>query len=132
MKAAPWPLWLLGAAVAGSAFAAMPAQAAADGAAGPPPAGRYAGELCVQTGDGAENCGPAELEFGAGLLRVQVSDIAYRLKLGGSRAEVVLVHGTMQIDVFPADYQWMPRGLRFTDAEKNVRYEVRWTGRKKR
>jgi hypothetical protein len=121
--------WAVGAALACCAAAAA-AQAVAPAKMGrPPAAGRYPGQLCVQTGDGPAQCGPAELEFRPGRVRVQVSDIGYRLKLRSSQADVVLMHGAVQIDEFIADYHWEPQSLHFSDADKGVGYEVRWTGR---
>ncbi len=116
---------------AAAAQARAPATAS-EGPAAAPAAGRYAGELCVRTGDGAAQCGPAEVELRGNRLRVQVSDIAYRLRLRSSQADVVLMHGPMQIDEFVADYRWASEGLQFVDDEKSVRYEVRWTGPKRR
>lgn len=114
-----------------AAQAKVPATAA-EGPAAAPAAGRHAGELCVRTGDGPAQCGPAEVEFRGNRLRVQVSDIVYRLRLRSSQADVVLMHGPMQIDEFVADYRWAPQGLQFVDDEKSVLYEVRWTGAKRR
>ena len=40
------------------------------------------------------------------------------------------MHGAMQIDEFSAPYDWDGDTLRFSDADKNVRYEVRLGTRK--
>mgnify|MGYP007102170824 FL=1 len=40
------------------------------------------------------------------------------------------MHGKMQIDEFSSPYQWEATTLVFTDAEKDVRYEVRIGARK--
>ncbi len=117
-----------GGAVIHEALAAEPAQsvAAAPHQIGPPPPGRYDGQLCVSTASASMSCGPVTLQFQRGTVRVQVSDIVYRLKLRSSQTEVVLLHGAMQIDQFIADYGWAPRTLSFADLDKEVRYELRW------
>jgi hypothetical protein len=80
--------------------------------AGPPPVGRYGGELCVSTAGAPAHCGPVALQFQRGALRLQVSDLVYRLqfRIPKTQMRMVLMHG-----------------LRFTDPDKDVRYEVRWT-----
>ena len=40
------------------------------------------------------------------------------------------MHGAMQIDEFSAAYQWAGDTLRFSDAAKNVSYEVRLGARR--
>lgn len=104
---------------------ALPAAAAL------PAAGHYDGRLCVATGDAPAGCGTAAVEVRpGGRLRVQVSDIVYRLELHSSQVDVVLTQGSMQLDEFTAQYDWQSDGrqgatLRFADTEKNARYEVR-------
>ena len=100
---------------------------AALAAPAPPAPGRYAGELCVATRPGeAPGCGPAEIELRAGgELRVTLADIVYRLRLRTSQLDVTTMQGRMQIDSFDAPYEWSGRVLRFEDAAKSVRYEVR-------
>ena len=41
-----------------------------------------------------------------------------------SQVEVVLMHGSMQIDGFTAVYDWQGRTLRFEDREKGMAYAV--------
>ncbi len=60
-----------------------------------------------------------------GTLRVQVSDIAYTVHVRPRQAAVVVMHGAMQIDEFLTDARWDGSALRFADADKQVRYEVR-------
>ena len=100
---------------------AAPAQTAAPGL------GRYAARLCVATSEAAPpNCGPAQVELGAGgTARVRVDDIVYRLQPNGNQVDVVLMHNATQIDEFSSAYDWDDGALRFTDANKQVRYEVR-------
>lgn len=96
--------------------------------AGPPVPGRYTARLCVQPLSGpaaASNCGPVDALLQRGnkaLLRL--SDIVYRLELHSSQVEVVLMHGSMQIDGFTAAYDWQGRTLRFDDREKGMAYAV--------
>ena len=69
---------------------------------------------------------PAEVELRAnGEARVRVADIVYQLQLNSSQVEVVLMQGSMQLDEFIANYEWIGRSLQFVDKEKNARYEVR-------
>lgn len=102
-------------------LASLPGQAAA------PPSGRYDGaQLCVANGDAAPTCGAVELEWRhARRARLRVSDVAYTLVLRTSQVDVTLQHGAMRIDAFTANYEWIGDTLRFTDAAKNVHYEVR-------
>ncbi len=102
-------------------LASLPGHAAA------PPPGRYDGaQLCVANGEAAPTCGAVELEWRhAKRARLRVSDVAYTLVLRTSQVDVTLQHGAMQIDVFTAAYDWDGDTLRFTDAAKNVRYELR-------
>ena len=97
-----------------------------------PALGRYDGQFCVTVAsDSAASCGPAEVDVLRGReLRVRISDIVYRLKLNSSQVEVVLMHGTMQIDEFVALYDWAGNALQFDDAEKRTRYELRLSPRK--
>lgn len=118
MRVMPWLALCLGA-VALPAAAALPA------------AGRYDGQLCVATGDAPAGCGAAIVDVRpGGRLRVQVSDIVYRLELHSSQVDVVLTQGSMQLDEFTAHCDWNSADrqgatLRFVDTDKNARYEVR-------
>ncbi|MEO7152192.1 MAG: hypothetical protein ABIX46_10855 [Burkholderiaceae bacterium] len=94
---------------------------------GAPTDGRYDGELCVATSaTNPPSCGPAEVSLSGAQARVQVSDIVYRLTLRGDRLDLVLMHGTMQIEGFSTAYAWEDRVLRFQDPDKPVRYRVRF------
>jgi len=105
--------------------------AAAAGATAPPPLGRYDGQFCVTVATAAASCGPAEVEvLRSSRLRVRISDIVYNLKLNTSQLEVVLMHGTMQIDEFIAPYDWAGTALQFDDLDKRTRYELRLSERK--
>jgi plasmid stabilization system protein ParE len=100
--------------------------AALPAAAEPPTAGRYDAQLCVSLDAAAPSCGPADAQVLRGnRVLVRVSDIVYRLKLNSSQAEVVLMHGAMQIDEFVANYAWTESALEFVDADKRTRYELR-------
>ena len=94
-----------------------------------PPPGRYDGELCVAAGEAPASCGPAQVVVyrpGRGQqMLVTVADIVYRLALEGSRLELVLMHGAMQVDGFSAPYAWQAGTLAFSDPDKPVRYRVR-------
>jgi len=104
--------------------------ASAAGANTPAP-GRYDGQFCVTVAsDSAASCGPAEVDVLRGReLRVRISDIVYRLRLHSSQVEVVLMHGTMQIDEFVAAYDWAGTALQFHDLDKRTHYELRLTPR---
>lgn len=95
-------------------------------AAGPAP-GRYEAQLCVTTAASAPpTCGPAELDVrSAARVQVRVADIVYRLHLRPAQLDVATMHGTMQIDEFSAEYEWQGDVLRFVDADKEVKYEVK-------
>ena len=93
---------------------------------GAPTDGHYDGELCVATRDNRPSCGPAEVSISRGQARVQVSDIVYRLTLREGRLDMVLMHGSMQIDGFSAPFTWEDRVLRFQDPDKPVFYRVRF------
>ena len=97
-----------------------------------PSAGRYGAELCVTTSaSAAPGCGPAEVELQAGgSARVRISDLSYRLQLKSSQVDVVLMHGSTQIDEFTAPYEWVGNTLQFIDADKRARYELRLADRK--
>jgi hypothetical protein len=102
------------------------ALAASQACAAPPAAGRYQASLCVALGAAEASCGPADAEvFRGNRVLVRISDIVYRLKLNSSQAEVVLMHGAMQIDEFIAVYEWEGATLAFVDADKRMRYELR-------
>lgn len=99
-----------------------------------PAAGRYDGQFCVTTTSAARQCGPAEVDLlRAGRAIVRISDVSYGLVLHRREIEVVLLHGSMQIDGFVGPYDWKGDGLdavlRFSDAEKGVRYEVHFADR---
>lgn len=117
-----------GSIAAGDAIAAAPKRQVTtpQERTGPPPPGRYEGQLCVSSAGAPMSCGPAQLQFQRGLVWVQVSDLVYRLQLASSQTEVVLMHGDLPIDQFVADYFWAPRTMGFGDTEKDVRYEVHW------
>lgn len=112
-------------------FAAATLLASTAAGAGPPALGHYPAQLCV-AGPGAElACGPIEIEWrAAGRARLRISDIVYALRLRTSQVDVVLKHGAMQIDAFTATYEWDGPTLRFVDADKNMRYEVRPVARR--
>ncbi len=96
------------------------------GAAAQPAAGRSDGELCVAVADATPGCGPAQLRLQrGGLVQVRVGDIEYRLQLHSSQLDLMLMHGTMQIDGFTANYEWQGRVLLFRDPDKAVVYRVR-------
>ena len=110
---------------AGACAASMLAAVAVASAAAPA-SGRYDAQLCVATGPAGPSCGPAEVELRSnGEAQVRVADIVYRLLLKSSQVEVVLMHGTMQLDEFVASYKWVGHSLQFDDKGKNARYEVR-------
>ena len=56
---------------------------------------------------------------------MRVSDFEYRLQLNSSQVDVVLMHGTMQVDEFFAVGEWVGNSLKFADRYKNTRYELR-------
>ena len=95
-----------------------------------PGAGRYDARLCVILAEQQPSCGPAQAQLrSGGRVQVQVSDIEYRLRLKNQRAEVLLMHGTMQIDEFTTPYDWAGSVLRFRDADKKTSYEVHFSER---
>ena len=111
------------------AFGADGARAAASmQQAGPPPAGRYNGQMCVSSGGAQEQCGPVALQFRNGVARVQVSDLVYHLNWRAPKTQMLLVlmHGSVQVDEFVTEGLWSKQSLRFKDPDKDVRYEVRW------
>ena len=113
--------------------AALIALAAAAFTANAAPAtpGRYDAELCVATRpEAAPTCGAAEVEVTPARISVRVADIVYRLALRTLQLDVETMHGQMQVDEFSAAYQWDGTTLRFSDAAKDVRYEVRIGARK--
>lgn len=102
-----------------AAAALLPAALAAPGP------GRYDGRFCVAVAGAAPDCGPVQVEvLRERRLRVRVSDIVYLLELHSSQLDVVLMHGTMQIDGFVAPYEWAGEALQFDDLEKRTRYEL--------
>lgn len=109
--------------VRAAAAAALLAALASAGAQ--PRTGRYDAQLCVRLGDASPSCGPAEAQVQQGRrLRVSISDIVYQLTLHSSQADVVLMHGAMQIDEFVATYEWEGATIAFIDADKRTRYEL--------
>ena len=94
-----------------------------------PDVGRYAVELCVATSAAPPACGPAQVDVRSdGSLRLRIDDIQYRLQLHSSQVDVVLMHGSMQIDDFTVPYEWVGDALQFS--ERNSRYEIRFPERK--
>lgn len=105
--------------------------AAARAGAVPAAPGRYDAELCVATRpEAAPSCGAADVEVAPAHISVRVADIVYRLALKPAQLDVETMHGRMQIDEFSAAYEWEGSTLRFSDAAKDVRYEVRIGARK--
>jgi hypothetical protein len=100
---------------------------AAGAASAAPAPGRYEATLCVSTSaDGPPSCGAAEFELRSRTqAQVRVADVIYRLHLKPTQVDVVTTQGKMEIDEFSAEYEWTGDVLRFTDADKNVRYEVK-------
>ena len=100
-----------------------------------PAAGRYEARLCVTLAAQPPNCGPAQAQWSGGRLQLKVNDIEYRLQLQPKRErgqlDVLLMHGTMQIDEFSAPYEWAANNLQFADADKQTRYEVRFGERQR-
>ena len=106
-----------------AAFALALGSAAAHADA--PAPGRYAAQLCVAVGEAPPDCGPARVDvFSARRLDVRIADLHWRLRLASSQVDVVLMHGTMQIDGFFASYEWQGRTLRFLDLDKHTRYAL--------
>ena len=102
------------------------------GAHAAPAPGRYDAQWCVALSEAAPSCGPAQVDWRNGQqVRVQVSDIVYRLKLHSSQLDVVLMQGSMQLDEFSADYAWQGDTLQFADRAKGARYELQLGSRKK-
>jgi hypothetical protein len=96
-----------------------------------PAGGRYDAQLCVATrADAPATCGAAEVQVTGRALNVRIADIVYRLALRSAELDVATMHGAMQIDEFSAPYAWDGDSLRFSDADKNVQYELRLGTRK--
>jgi hypothetical protein len=89
-----------------------------------PLAGNYDAQLCVTLAEQPASCGPVQASLHRNALRLQFSDIEFRLQLRGNQLDVTLMHGTMQIDGFSANFDWSGDTLRFADAEKKALYEV--------
>jgi hypothetical protein len=126
VRIVPAGLVALAALATPAAQAATERPGAADllGVAATPP-GAYDARLCVTVGSEPAQCGPVAADVGdGGRVRVQISDIVYRLEVWDDRLGVSLFHGTMQIDGFFARYQWSGRMLRFSDPDKDTRYEL--------
>ncbi len=115
-----WPLLVV-------PFAALAVTATAA-----PAPGHYDAQLCVATRPAAvPNCGAASVKLrSGGRIEVRVADIVYRLSLRASQLDAVTLQGRMEIDEFSAAYEWRGEVLRFSDADKNVRYEVRLARRR--
>ncbi len=95
-------------------------------AAAPVAPGRYDAELCVATPpQAAPNCGAADVDVTPSRIIVRIADIVYRLALHSAGLDVETMHGAVQIDEFSAASDWEGRTLRFSDAAKDIRYEVR-------
>ena len=107
-------------------FGAASAQAA-------PAAGSYEARLCVTLAAQPPSCGAAQARLSGAHLRVKINDIEYRLLLQPKRGQldVLLMHGTMQIDEFSAPYEWAANNLQFADADKQTRYEVQFGERQR-
>ena len=117
---------------AGSAAAAWLCALFSMGAQAAPAPGRYDAQWCVALSDAAPSCGPAQVDWRSRQqVRVQLSDIVYRLKLHSSQLDVVLTQGSMQLDEFSADYAWQGDTLQFADRDKGARYELQLGARKK-
>lgn len=102
------------------------ALAASTASADTPPMGRYDGRLCVSVAEATAECGPVQVDVLRNRrLNVRISDIVYQLTLNTSQVDVVLMHGTMQIDGFFASYEWADSALQFVDLDKRTRYELR-------
>jgi hypothetical protein len=101
---------------------------AASTTASRPAVGRHAAQLCVTTtANAAPSCGPAQVDIGQRSdIRVRVDDVVYHLQLHNSQLDVVLMHGSIEIDDFTATYQWSDKALRFDDDERNAHYEIRF------
>lgn len=111
--------------------ASMLALAAAAAQADMPAPGRYDGRFCVSVAAAAADCGPAQVDVLRNRrLNVRISDIVYRLTLNSSQVDVVLMHGTMQIDGFVGHYDWADTALQFDDLDKRTRYELRLSSRR--
>lgn len=86
------------------------------------------GRMCVRPvnrDDKAGDCGAVEVAMlSSNRVVVRVSDIVYRLELHASQIDVVMMHGTMQIDGFSTNYDWQGRRLNFSDPDKGMRYEI--------
>ena len=108
------------------------ALAAASAAAVPSAPGHYDAELCLATRpQAAPTRGAADVDVTPGKISVRVADIVYLLALHRARLYVETLRGAMQIDEFSTAYDWQGTTLRFSDADKDVRYEVRIGARRK-
>ena len=105
------------------------AGAASARAVGPPP-GQGQATLCVSTSSRPANCGPAQSDVAAdGSIRLRIDDIVYQMRLRSTQVDIVLMHGSVQIDEFTAPFVWSGTTLRFSDDERESRYEVRFARR---
>jgi len=97
-----------------------------------PEPGRHAAEFCVATLPKPASCGAVEAELRRdGSLRFRIDDVRYTLQLHSSQVEVVVMHNIVQIDEFTAPYEWVGNTLQFKDDDRNSRYEIRFTDRKR-
>jgi len=104
--------------------------ASAAASEGRPAPGRHAGELCVATAAAEASCGPAQVELRRdGAVRVRIDDLVYRLQLHSSQVDVVLMHGSVQVDEFTVPYEWAGSSLQFVDENRHVHYELRFAKR---
>ncbi len=102
-----------------------PATVAAPRSAPPPWHARA--ELCVATPVDSPRCGPAQADrLADGTIRLRIDDVAYQLQLRSHQVDVVLMHGAMQVDDFSAPFEWIGEALRFVDATRGLRYEIRF------
>lgn len=128
MRRAGWAAigFVLTLGAAGASHAALPAGSVVSDVQ----PGRHEVELCVAIGDKEPGCGPAEaFADERGGIHLRISDIVYHLTVvadGGGAVDVIVMHGTMQIDEFLAPGEWAGTRLKFHDRKKNARYDVRF------
>ena len=88
--------------------------------------GAFDGELCVASGSGPLNCGPAKVSLSNGRAKVRVSDFIYDLVLHDGQLELMLIHDRTLVDTWGTSYSWEYHFLRFIDQERRVFYRVRF------
>jgi hypothetical protein len=87
--------------------------------------------VAVHQQRGAGDCGPVDiLLLDSRHANVRISDIVYRLELDRGQIDVILMHGTMQIDGFTARYAWQGKTLNFSDPEKGLQYQIHFDASK--